>query len=29
MNRIENGSRRQIGIIGTTVRVVLGLGLLA
>jgi hypothetical protein len=29
MNRIDDGRRRQIGTIGTTVRVVLGLGLLA
>ena len=29
LNRVENGSRRQIGLIGTIVRVILGLGLLA
>ncbi len=29
LNRIENGSRRHIGLIGTIVRVILGLGLLA
>jgi len=29
INRIDNGRRRQIGSIGTMVRVVLGLGLLA
>ena len=29
LNRIEDGSRRHIGLIGTIVRVILGLGLLA
>src|SRR5260370_35115175 len=29
MNRIDNRRRRQIGVIGTIVRVILGLGLLA
>jgi hypothetical protein len=29
LNRIENGRRRQIGLIGTIVRIILGLGLLA